>query len=156
MSDEEYYKVNVVLRNPGFENMLSGWSSNAGEATKEEAHSGQYSLKIAGTKPAYEMRTQSVTIMKDKKEFTFSMWVKTIGVTETPNDWEGSLVFIEFKDINGLVLKTENIGRAVGNTDWIQLTKKVIIPEDAVEFTISCGRANVAGKAYFDDAKLEY
>jgi hypothetical protein len=156
MSEEEFYLVNVNLRNPGFENLLSGWPTFAGEATQEEAHSGEYSLKVAGQEAAWAMRQQTVSLVRNKKEFTFSVWVKTIQITETPNEWEGARVYIEFKDVNGIALNTESVGRAVGTTKWQKFTKKITVPEDAVEFTISCGRANVSGSAYFDDASLEY
>jgi hypothetical protein len=156
MTDEAFYLANSVLRNPGFENLLSGWPAYAGEASQEEAHTGKYSLKVAGNDAAWAVRSQTVSLVRDKKEFTFSIWIKTLGVTETPNIWEGARVYIEFKDVNGIALNTESIGRAVGNTDWQKFTQKVKVPEDAVEFTISCGRANVSGKAYFDDANLEY
>lgn len=156
MTEEEFYKTNIVLKNPGFENLLSGWPTYAGEATKEEAHTGEYSLKVAGKEAAWEMRMQTLSLVRDKKELTLNVWIKTVDVTETPNSWEGARVFIEFQDINGISLNTENVGRAVGNTDWQKFTATIAIPEDAVSFTISCGRANVAGKAYFDDVSLEY
>jgi hypothetical protein len=156
MTDEEFYKVNIYLKNPGFENLLSGWPAYAGEATLEQAHSGIYSLKVAGEKAAWDVRSQTVSLVKNKKQFTFSVWMKTVGITETPNVWEGARVYIEFKDINGISLTTENVGRAVGNTDWQKYTANITVPEDAVEFTVSCGRANVSGSAFFDDASLEY
>lgn len=156
MTEEEFYKTNVALKNPGFENLLSGWPTYAGEATKEQAHSGEYSLKVAGKEAAWEMRMQNLSVVRDKKELTISIWIKTIDITETPNSWEGARVYIEFLDINGISLNTENVGRAVGNTDWQKQTATIAIPEDAVSFTIACGRANVAGKAFFDDVSLEY
>lgn len=156
LTDEQFYQTNIILKNPGFENLLSGWPSYAGEASTEEAHTGQYSLKVSGTNAAWEMRMQSITLIRGKKEFTFSIWMKTVGVTETPNSWEGARTLLEFKDVNGIILSDVAIGRAVGNTDWQLFTQKVTIPEDAVELSISCGRANVSGKAYFDDAKIEY
>ena len=99
---------------------------------------------------------QTMSLVRNKKEFTLSGWIKTENVTETPNSWEGARVYVEFKDINGIVLSSEGVGRAVGNTDWEKFSKKISIPNDAVEVTISCGRANVSGNAYFDDLSLEY
>jgi hypothetical protein len=156
MTEQEYYMMNIVLKNPGFEELLSGWPAFAGEATSEDAHSGQYSLKVAGEEASWAMRLQTVSVVHDKKELTFSMWMKTVGITETPNVWEGARIYLEFKDINGIELNVENVGRAVGTTDWELYSATVPIPEDAVEFTIYCGRANVSGNAYFDDALLEY
>ncbi len=156
MTEEEFYLQNIKLKNPGFENLLSGWPSYAGEATKEEAHTGEYSLKVAGTEAAWEVRMQSVSLLREAREFTFSIWMKTVGITETPNSWEGARVYLEFKDVNGISLNSEGVARAIGNTDWEKYTATIMIPEDAVEVTISCGRANASGKAYFDDASLEY
>ncbi len=156
MTDEEFYNASTSLKNPGFENLLAGWPAYAGDATTDEVHDGTYSLKVASDKIGWEMRQQTLSVVKDKKQFDFSIWMKTVNVTETQNAWEGARVYLEFKDLNGISLSTETVGRAVGTTDWKEYKAKITIPEDAVEFTISCGRANVAGTAYFDDAVLQY
>lgn len=156
LSDEEYYKIKVNLQNPGFENQLNGWPSYAGLTTKEEAKSGEYSLKVHGEQAAWEMRMQTIMLEQEKDSITFSGWIKTIGITETPNSWEGARMYVEFKNIHGIKLGDVAVGQAVGDTDWQFFSKRVAIPEGAVEATISCGRANVSGAAYFDDIDIKY
>jgi hypothetical protein len=157
MTEEQYYEANLKLKNPGFENYLTGWPVYAGVATNEEAHTGEYSLKVAGTASAWEMRMQTITLQRGKKQITVGGWMKTVDVPQNYNLWEGARIYVQFKDENGLEIPFDGgVARVVGNTDWTYYSKTLTIPDDAFEMTIHCGRANVAGTVYFDDIVVEY
>lgn len=156
LNDEQYYLENIELKNPGFESQLSSWPGYAGDATTEEAHSGEYALRVGGKEVAWQIRNQTITLKRDKKEVTIGAWIKAVQVSETPNSWEGGRIFVELKDVNGLVILTESVARVIGTTDWEKKSIRISIPEDAVSMTVSCGRANVSGNVYFDDISIEY
>jgi len=156
MTDEEYYLASIKLTNPGFENLLSGWVTWAGKATDEAAHSGANSLLIASDEPNWVVCTQTATVERNRKIMNLGGWIKTENISETQNTWEGCRLFVEFKDINGVSVTTAEVARVIGTNDWKEYVSKIEIPEDAIQYTITFGRANVSGKAFLDDVYVTY
>lgn len=158
-STSEYLNFRSDFKNPGFESELNGWPDWAGEATKEEAHSGAYSLKVhQNVEPMqWIMRRQQVAVPQNTRSIVVGVWVKLKNVTETSHGWEGAKVSLEFIDENGKSKGSGDVYRGVGTTDgWVYYENLVYVPEEAKEFTISAGLANVNGAAYFDDFQLKY
>ena len=87
MTAEEYKISTSKLKNPSFEEFLNGWPAFAGIVTNEQAHTGEYALKVSGENAAWEMRQQTVSLILGKKSFEFGVWIKAVNVTETPNSW---------------------------------------------------------------------
>jgi hypothetical protein len=151
---------NIVLNNGGFERGMDGWPDWAGEATDEVFHYGNRSLKVEQITedPQWIMRRQRLIIPPNTKAIKVSGWIKTERVFNTPAEWEGARIYLQFVDNTGAEIKVSNdgVGRAVGTTDWTQYSAELIIPENATLIWLHCGLANVPGTAYFDDIKVEF
>jgi len=154
---EEYEIEKTKIKNPGFEIGLFAWPEYSGVLDKENYHSGTSALLEAGEKVAWKFRTQHVGLKKGATELKVSVWMKTDSISEGKLSWEGARCFVDFKDAKGRIVgNVTTIAQKIGTSNWTYYIQTVTIPENAVEMVISCGRANVKGKVYFDDLNIEY
>ncbi|MDF2662971.1 MAG: hypothetical protein K0Q94_5762 [Paenibacillus sp.] len=116
-----------LVFNPGFESpRLSGtapsgatgaWTANQAtlSITSEQAHSGQYSLKVTRNDPKGRPQFQSVGL-KPNAEYAFSVWVKRSSGTHS-----GKIFIYQIgKQINGVSYPTVARNSSVG-TDWTEV-----------------------------------
>lgn len=152
-------ELKQVIKNGSFEKGLENWPDWAGELTEEEAHDGNMALKVEQItdEPGWIARKQKIMVDPNAKALKASGWMKTEQVFNTPADWEGARIYIEFHDMDGAIIKpVESVARAIGTTPWTKYEKIIELPEGAKYFLLHCGLADVPGTAFFDELKMEF
>ncbi|MCU1528086.1 MAG: putative secreted protein [Frondihabitans sp.] len=146
----------TAVVNPGFEiggATAVGWQrfTWAGDGTISRdatvSHTGTASLKIVAT-DGNTIAGPLGHVATGPGAFTFSLWVKTDGVSTTPCIdalfWDAS---------NNLVGADHKVFAAAGTTDWQQLSQTMTVPDGATQFEIWM-MAGDGTTAWFDDIQV--
>jgi S1-C subfamily serine protease len=145
-----------LLKNPGFEAGLEGWSTaiigarSRIEFDTDMAREGWQALRVTAADPSDTAIGQDVTL-KPGQWYRFSGWVRTRGL-----DPRGSPVFGTFRIFHaggGVIAGGTNHG---GNTEWTEVQITFQAPAGGLTriaaFFVGFGQGT--GTAWFDDLKL--
>jgi len=140
---------NLVV-NPGFETGdKSAWISS-GTVVSSNQHSGTYALKLTGNPDSWPSIRQEVPVVEGNS-YEFRGWLKvndrTAGSYAVQARW--------YTD-TGAELSSDrlNIGSVSYNTDYIELTKTLVAPANAVSGMIRLQANTADGFAHYDDLSI--
>jgi hypothetical protein len=147
----------ALIKNPGFEDRLEGWSTHIGGARPqiafdtEVAREGWQALCVTAPEPTDTGFYQEVTL-KPGQWYRFSGWVRTRGL-----DPHGSSVYGTFQiqpgGGAGTIAQGTNHG---GDSEWTEVPITFQAPADGLTricvFFVGFGQGT--GTAWFDDLKL--
>lgn len=144
-----------LLKNPGFELDVDGWSNWGGYITNTK-HSGRFSIEISNTKPTWTGIDQSVILPEGAKKIAGSGWIKTDNIVQGTQAWEVARIGIEFYNAaNELVGGYPPvIGSAQGTTAWSYYEQEYEVPQGAVKVKVQLALGNCTGTANFDDISI--
>lgn len=151
--------VNNLARNNSAEydkDYYVGNDGGSGEAkiTDAFAYLGKRSLMVTKTDDVQRHYiNQNVNVTKGKT-YTFSAYVKTVGVTSVKK--QGALIVAHYKDKNGNYQASRS-RYLTGNNEWTRIETTFTLPSDAYDNTVIL-RSSIEeekGTAYFDGLQLE-
>jgi len=108
-----------LLKNPGFENGIEGWSDRSCkiEVVTTPVHSGAKSVKVSGRTETWQGIKQSLLgKVTNGQTYKISAWVRL-----DKSEADTITISIEQTDDNGTIYK--NVAKeAVGSVEWVQLS----------------------------------
>jgi alpha-N-arabinofuranosidase len=147
-----------VLRNPGFEAGLDGWSVHVYgapsrvEADREVVREGRQSLRIAAAEPSDTALGQEVAL-KPGQWYRLTGWVRTRGLDPRGAPVHGTFQ-IQRPGGHGILALGAN---QRGDTDWTEVAMRFQAPGDGrvrvAVFFVGFGKGT--GTAWFDGLRLE-
>jgi hypothetical protein len=148
--------ADALLKNPGFEGELEGWSTDVYgarpriEFDTDVVREGWQALRVSATEPSDTAFGQEVKL-KPGQSYRLSGWVRTRGL-----DPHGSRVYGTFQVQQrggGIIANGTNHG---GDTEWTEVSIPFQAPADGLAricvFFVGYGKGT--GTAWFDDLKL--
>ena len=150
-------QVNLV-RNPGFENDLSGWNTSGSGANialtrVSGGHSGNSAAKIANTGTT----TSTYAVLQDSPNwvatssagtYTASLWVRA--------DTAGAVFKLKLQEYNGSTLVGSNSAQVTLSTSWQKVTVTYTIgsPGSTLDFQSYVTNPAAGSAFYADDASI--
>lgn len=143
------------IKNPGFEEE-EGWNNWGGGVKDEDAHSGDFSLRIENQEFKWTGADQIVILPEGAKRVTVSGWMKTKDVVKGANPWEQARIAVEFYDADGNLVGgyPQATAQAEGTTDWRPYKRLYPVPAGANNVKIQLALGNATGTVWFDDIEV--
>ena len=150
-----------LVKNPGFEELDSAGKPLAWNEVKPvyrikdgAGRNGSRGLAFENSDPAfYSFPSQKLSVTPGQ-QYTFSVWVKTIGLK---GDENGATVCIQWSDKNGKFLGGSYPHGKKGDCDWYKIEGHAKVPAEAAFVSISpYVRRGLTGRAWFDDLSVTH
>lgn len=145
-----------LVKNGGFETELLNWTGEENAMIspyeKKSGKSGANITQFVGAE--WKAIDQIVSIPKNTFAVECSVWMKADAIEEQKEAWKTGSVILEFTNASDKQISTENIGQAIGTTDWIYYKKVIKIPAEAKKMRIMLALAQTNGTVFFDDVKI--
>lgn len=148
-----------LLRNPGFESDLAGWSLHQGSAassifvTDSQARSGQKALFVGYFAPEAMASFLSQDCPAGAGRYAFTAYLKT----ELNLSGKGAVLVLEAKDANGKILASAaSTAVSSSNGGWVPAIAVLNAPAGTKTVTAKIGGLSCTGGFFVDDASLRY
>ena len=137
-----------LLRNPGFENNLTGWP--IGTIVTSPVHSGTKALQIEARSSGARTSTQTVAVTGGTT-YQASGWVSVANLARTAR------IFVQWRNASGTLLRSDTFGTLTGTVGWSLRSATLTAPSDARQawFMLRTdAEPDNSGRAWFDDLSL--